>query len=333
MESRELVRTSLAFAGPERIPMALPAPYPNDFVRGGGAAPDPQHKGTGWYRAGDAWERIDTWGNTWQRLEAFSKGEVTRGALQNWDDLDRYVFPTYNDPAQYAGARTRFAAAPDKYRIGGLPGFPFNIARYLRRLDFFLEDLVLEPKLAISLLDRITELLEDMINGMADAGADAISFPEDWGTQDRLMISPTMWRQIFRPRFERLCGLAHKRGLAVFMHSCGYIYEIIGDLIEAGIDALNFDQPEIHGVDNLARNFGGKVHFWCPVDIQKTLQTGDAKTVEAAARNLVDKRGCFGGGFIAGYYGDNSVIGVDPKIQDVACQAFVKYGTFRPSNG
>ncbi len=48
-------------------------------------------------------------------------------------------------------------------------------------------------------------------------------FAEDWGTQNQLLVSPRLWRQAFRPDFERLVGHAHERRLHVLMHSCGYI--------------------------------------------------------------------------------------------------------------
>ncbi|NLT43082.1 MAG: hypothetical protein GXX93_10450, partial [Anaerolineae bacterium] len=147
------------------------------------------------------------------------------------------------------------------------------------------------------------------------------------GTQDQLLVSPRTWQKLFRPGFEQLVGAARREGLDVWMHSCGAIYEIIPDLVDIGIAVLQFDQPELHGIDNLARDFGGRVNFWCPVDIQKTLQTRDAEVIDAAAREMIEKLGCFGGGFIAGFYGSNEAIGLEPWVQDVACQAFVKYGS------
>ena len=100
--------------------------------------------------------------------------------------------------------------------------------------------------------------------------------------------------------------------------------------MEAGIDVCQFDQPELHGIDYLSENFGGRMTFWCPVDIQKTLQTGDPVKVETAAKEYVEKLGCFGGGFIAGYYASNDAIKVDPELQAVACRAFMKYGDPAP---
>ncbi|NLS78631.1 MAG: hypothetical protein GXY76_15360, partial [Chloroflexi bacterium] len=130
------------------------------------------------------------------------------------------------------------------------------------------------------------------------------------------------------PGFVRLCGVAHEVGVKVFMHSCGKMTSIIPDLIEAGIDVLQFDQPRIHGLDTLAQ-WSGQVTFWCPVDIQSTLQTRDSVLIEADAREMIAKLGNQGGGFIAGYYGGNEAIGITPEIQELACKAFVKYGWYK----
>jgi len=162
-------------------------------------------------------------------------------------------------------------------------------------------------------------------------GADGVMFCEDWGTQERLLVSPKMWRDLFKPDFTRLCAAAKQRGLHVWMHSCGYIWDIIPDLIESRIAVLQLDQPGLFGVDRLAEDFGGRVNFWCPVDIQRVLPTGDLDRIDAFARDLVERLSPFGrdggrAGFIAGYYGSNDAIGVRPEWQDHACRAFVKYG-------
>ncbi len=331
MTSRERVESALSFSGPDRIPMGLPSPYPNDFSRSG-ISPDPNRKSHGWEKKDGNWEMLDEWGNTWARLEDISKGEVAKGAIETWEMLESYEFPNYDLDMRYEKARKVFSSEKEKYRIGGIPGFPFNIARKMRRMDNFLMDLILEPDNVKGLLGKLEDILETAIIHLADAGADAVMFAEDWGAQDRLLIDPKLWRRFFKPGFERLCGVAHERGLAVFMHTCGHVYEIIGDLTEVGIDVLQFDQPELHGIDNLSRDFGGKANFWCPVDIQKTLQTKDEEKIRNAAREMIGKLGCFGGGFIAGYYGSNEAIGLDPIWQDIACRAFVDLGRYSSSS-
>jgi hypothetical protein len=166
-----------------------------------------------------------------------------------------------------------------------------------------------------------------MIRNYAAAGVDAVMFPEDWGTQTQTLVSPDLWCEEFFPRFVKLCGLAHDLGIKVFMHSCGQIEAIVPGLMEAGIDLLQFDQPDLHGIDILAgHQERGKITFWCPVDIQKTLQQRDEQVIRAKVREMLDKLWRGRGGFIAGFYGDNVSIGLDPKWQEIACDEFTKVG-------
>jgi hypothetical protein len=326
MTPREIVLKTIRFEGPERIAMSLPAPYPNDIAWGGIAA------GRNWEEAessarlgGSRWK--DEWGNTWARVDQFSMGQVVEGALRDWSQVDGYQMPAFDDPTRYEAAKASFARQADMFKIGGLPGFPFAIMRYLRRMDIFLEDLLTHPAEVRRFADRVTDLLTRCIEQWALAGADAVEFAEDWGTQERLLVSPRMWREVFKPDYAKLCEAARRNGLSVWMHSCGYIWDIIEDLIECGVAVLQMDQPGLFGIDRLAEAFGGRISFECPVDIQQVLPTGDEKRIEAFARELVHRLGRFGGGFVAGFYGDMRSIGVQPEWQDIACRAFVKYGT------
>ncbi len=327
MDSREIVLRTVEYSGPERVAASMPPPHWHDFSHAGLRL---QNYTATWQDiGGERQEYVDEWGNTWARIDRHSKGEVARGAIQDLDQVETIPLPDLANPANYQRVREAFQdPANDRFRIGGLPGFPFNIARKMRRLDQFLMDLLLDQDKIVILLRRIEDLLADTIVQYAEAGADAVMFPEDWGTQKGLMIRPDTWRKVFKPGFERLCTVAHEHGIKVFMHSCGKTTVIIPDLIEAGIDVLQFDQPQLHGLDNLAQ-FHGQITFWCPVDIQTTLQTQDAARIEADAKEMIERLGGPEGGFIAGYYGGNEAIGLDPMWQDIACRAFTRYGDYR----
>ncbi len=322
MTSREIVRHTLEYTGPERVARSF---GDSDF-RGAGCTV--KTHATEWREVGGGrWERIDEWGNTWARLEATSKGEVVKGVLASMDDLHRYQFPDYSRREDYAVAVENRAKFADKWLIGGMPGFTFNIVRKMRKLDQYLVDLLLEPESMHAFHDRIDVLLVDMIRNYAAAGVDSVMFPEDWGTQTQTLVSPDLWREEFFPRFVKLCGQAHDLGIKVFMHSCGQIEAIVPGLMEAGIDLLQFDQPDLHGIDILAGHQArGKITFWCPVDIQKTLQQRDEQVIRAKVREMLDKHWRGRGGFIAGFYGDNVSIGLDLKWQEIACDEFAKVG-------
>ncbi len=271
MNSREIVRRTLDYTGPDRVARSF---GDSDLAHASHTAAT---RATAWERAGgSAWERRDEWGNLWRRIDDTSMGEVARGVLDSLEEIDTYVFPDYSRPQDYDAVRQARAEHPDRWLVGGLPGFTFNIARKMRRLEQYLADILIERDRIRRLHDRIDELLAVMIRNYADAGADCVMFAEDWGTQIQTLISPRLWRDEFFPRTQRLCALAHGRGLKVFMHSCGQIEAIVPGLIEAGIDLLQFDQPDLHGIDVLAAHQArSRITFWCPVDIQVTLQTRD----------------------------------------------------------
>lgn len=318
----EVVKRNLDFDNPPRVARSF---EPSDMVSTSAVIPNPNGV---WTRLADgSWERTDEWGNLWGRIDKASEGEVKRGVLDNLDMWESILMPDFSNPAYYQQAREIFGVNTDMWKIGCIHGFAFSIARKMRKLDQYLIDILLEHKKLSGLHDRLDDLIIEQIDSFARIGANSIMFCEDWGTQDRLLIRPALWREEFKPRFIRLCSHAHKCGLKVFMHSCGRITAIIPDLIEAGVDLLQFDQPSLHGIDTLSRmQLLGKITFWCPVDIQKTLQTQNEDVIRAEARELIDKLWRGRGGFVAGYYEDNESIGLDPKWQQIACDEFQKWG-------
>jgi len=322
MTPREIVQRTLDYEYPDRVARSFDGP---DMAFCGSTA---KTHATDWSKVGPSrWERIDEWGNRWGRVDPTSKGEVVQGVLATLADMDNYAFPDFSDAADYENVRAARAAHPDQYLVGGLPGMAFNITRKLRRLDAYFMDLMESRDRIHALHDRVDAMLEDMIRNFAAAGTDAVMITEDWGTQQALLIDPGLWREEFFPRFERLCGLAKSLGQSVWMHSCGKIEVIVPGLMEAGVDLLQFDQPELHGLENLAAHQGrGRITFWCPVDIQKVLPLGDEALIRARAREMLDTLWRGRGGFIAGYYGDNASIGVDPAWQAWASETFVEYG-------
>jgi hypothetical protein len=155
----------------------------------------------------------------------------------------------------------------------------------------------------------------------------ALSFTEDWGTQSDLHVSPELWRRFFFPRYKRLFAAIHDCGWFVWMHSCGCITDIVPDLVDLGLDVLQFDQPDLHGIDTLASHQArGRITFWCPVDIQKTMVEGSVADVERYVRELVARLGSYGGGLVSKYYPQPELVGHTPEKTAAMCRAFRQYG-------
>jgi uroporphyrinogen decarboxylase len=327
MKSREIVNNTIEFKFPERVARSF---TPSDFVWG---SPEISIPDGNWVRVGgEAWERKDEWGNTWRRLDPTSKGEVARGAIDDLSLADSYLMPDFSNPQFYQSAKNTFAAFPDHYHIGSIHGLTFSIARKLRRMEQYLMDLVSEPETIHHLHNRIDETIRTQIDQMAAVGADCVMIAEDWGTQLDLLINPLLWRKEYKPRFFNLCAYAHGLGLKFLMHSCGKMTAIIFDLIETGVDVLQFDQPTIHNLDLLAAyQDSSRITFWCPVDIQKTLQTRNEYLIRKEAQELVRKLWRRGGGFIAGFYSDEASLRLEPEWQKMANDEFQKQPLY-PTN-
>lgn len=323
MTSREIIVRNLERTGPDRIGLQLGVDRPRDMVKTGVKLPD---DGKTW--ADDRYEyNIDIWGNTWHRIQGMSrKGEVCKPAIEDWSQLKDYQLPDLANPALYEPVGRRFAEDPDRFACAGLPGMPFAICRYLRKMEVYFEDLLLERDAVDELHRRVTDLLVEMVRQYARIGANGIMFCEDWGTQERLLVSPAMWREIYKPLYQRVCGAAHDLGLRILMHSCGYIWDIIDDLAETGVNAFQFDQPALYGLERLAEKLRANgTCLYSPVDIQRTLPTGDRTRIEEEARRMIDLFGRPDGGLIATRYGDLHGIGVKPEWDAWMMDTFEQY--------
>jgi uroporphyrinogen-III decarboxylase len=139
------------------------------------------------------------------------------------------------------------------------------------------------------------------------------------------MISPEKWRSIFKPRYARQFELIHRSNKKVWFHSCGNVRDIIGDMIDIGVDVIELLQPDVIGIEYLAREFGGCVCFCCSVDHQRTAISGTKEEIFGYARNLHESLGCYNGGLIA-YIEDYSCLGMTDRNYQWIREAFQRQG-------
>ena len=123
----------------------------------------------------------------------------------------------------------------------------------------------------------------------------------DFGTQRGLFISVPVYRDLFKPFHRQINDLIHRRTKwKTFIHSCGGIFSLIPDLLDAGFDILNPVQCSAAGMDaeRLKQQFGKDLVFWGGgVDTQKTLPYGTPEQVAQEVRQRIDIFNQ-GGGFV-----------------------------------
>ena len=313
MTPREVVARTIRFQGADRIPYTLAEPYGSDVAEINMQPSTDARPRTG----------TDEWGCLWNNIGICNLGEVKAPALKEWADWSTLRIPDIKDPKRWAplaGARER---AGDKFLLAEGISL-YERVHFIRGLENAWMDIHTNPDELGRLIDILVEMNLYAIQQYAAAGADGFMWCDDWGLQDRLMISPDAWRTIWKPRYARVYEAAHKAGLLTFMHSCGDITAILNDLIEAGLDVIKMDQQENMGVERLGREFGGRITFWCPVDIQATMVHGTMDEIRAYCRKLVACLGRPKGGFIAKFYDDPVGAGHRQEAIDTMCEEFLK---------
>jgi len=318
MTSKEIIRQNIEYNCDERIGFNFTQEgWLNDFISAGVAHGIETKKWT----EGNVEYNTDIWGNLWHRYTDMSAGgEVLKPILEDWADLDTLELPELSKPEFFTSAR-EVGKNKEQFTVGNMPGWVFATTRYMRKMEIYFMDIVVEREKIDILHDKITTVLEGVIEEYGKAGLDSIMFWEDLGIQDRTLIGPDMWRDLYREHYERLTSKAHQYNMKVIQHSCGYNWALIDDLCEAGIDCFQFDQPAVYDQIELAKKLKKhKVGLFSPCDIQKVLPTGDRAFIEKETKRMIDN---FRGGLIAKNYPDLHGIGVNPEWDKWAYDIFV----------
>jgi uroporphyrinogen decarboxylase len=172
------------------------------------------------------------------------------------------------EQAAIEGAR-KLRQQTDRAIIGLFGGNLLELGQWFYRNDNFFVLLAGEPQQAHRFLDKLMEIhlrnLEVFLRTVAPH-IDIVLFGDDLGMQTGPQISPAMYREFFKPR-ERLLWQIVKRQaphLKIQLHCCGGVRELLPDLIEAGLDAINPVQITCRGMDpaGLKRDFGSQLTFW-----------------------------------------------------------------------
>jgi uroporphyrinogen decarboxylase len=142
------------------------------------------------------------------------------------------------------------------------------------------------------MINRIVDFTAEYIKAVleaADGLIDVVRADEDMGTMDRLLISPEMWREYYKPGFKQIFEIVHSYGARVWMHSCGYIAPLLEDFIQIGADCWNPLPPYVKGnePENVKRICRGRISLDGGVN-HKILISGTKADVRNATRHVLD---------------------------------------------
>jgi uroporphyrinogen decarboxylase len=237
--------------------------------------------------------------------DAYEERTLTApGFFEDYSDptaIDDFNWP---DPCEHMSlndCRNAIDKAPPGMAVMGIMwSAHFQDACAAFGMETALMNMMTEPEMFRGVIDRITEFYLKANEIFYEAGKsrlDAVLIGNDFGSQNGLMLSPDLLRELVFPGTKKLIDQAHSHGLKVIHHSCGAVADIIPDLIAMGVDVIHPIQALATGMEpqNLKSRFGGKVSFCGGVDAQNLLVNGSPEEIRS---KVIELRSIFPTGLI-----------------------------------
>lgn len=242
----------------------------------------------------------------------------------NWPGVDWFDFSNMN-------------ALLDEYRDYAIMASGASVFQHptlVRGLNNVLCDMMVFPEMAEYLMDKYTDFYVEYFAKMFEVTQgriDIFRIADDFGMQDRPLISTELFRKFSKPRIKKLVDMAHAYSVKVMFHSCGSVVDFIDELIEIGVDILDPIQPRAKGMkpSHIKQRFGKSICLHGSIDTQYTLPKGSAEEVEEEVKDRICKLGVDGGFIIA----PSHTLQPDVPVENIIrlYESIAKYGTYANS--
>jgi len=248
-------------------------------------------------------------------------GHPTTPFLPDWQAFEGFKPPEIQEERRMERFPEWRRIADDRYLLASLDISGFTVYTFLRGFENSMMDFLLEKDRFAALMDMIIDFENEMISLAARWGFHGIHFVDDWATQTGLMISPRLWRDLFKPRYKKQFDHAHRKGLHVWYHCCGDCTEIVPDFCEIGVDVMNIAQPNVVDLARLSLQLRDNSCFLMPISYQTVSISGTVGEIHREAERMYSWLGSERGGFI-GYVEEYGCMGMSPQNYEACAEAF-----------
>lgn len=284
---------------------------------------------------------VDEWGVEWAMPKAgglyFDMVGHPLRAVSDASELTNRNWPDGANKARFRGLRQQaeqLAAHGLALTLAPAYGGILESAAWLRGYENFYMDLIRNPVLIEAILNATLRFHIDFWRAALEQVGDLLDVAveyDDLGWQWGLLISEEMYRRYVKPRHKELFEFikAHSRA-AIFLHSCGAVYDLIPDFIDTGVDILNPVQVSAAGMGKtrqLKEEFGNDLVFWGGgVDTQAILPRGSAEAVREEVKLRIGDLAPGGGFVFAAVH--NIQPDVPPENIMAMWEAWQEYGSY-----
>jgi uroporphyrinogen decarboxylase len=283
---------------------------------------------------------IDSWGSGQKEIspgEWFPGVHPLKDATTIQEIEDYPGWPDMSDPSRVAHVREDAAALAEanEYAILATPWllFPLERAFAMQGMDTFLLNLAIYPDFARALLEKTAQLCKELMGPFLEAlgeNVDIIKIGDDLGTQDSLLMSPDMYREILKPiHADYISFIKEHTDAKVFFHTDGDVVPLIDDFIEMGVDILNPIQTSAGKMADLAglkERFGNNIVFCGGIDTHRVLPSGTPEEVREEVKRVIRLLGDGGGYMVSSVH--TIMNDVPPENVLAMVDAVEEFGTY-----
>jgi hypothetical protein len=152
----------------------------------------------------------------------------------------------------------------------------------------------LQTEAALNNMELLRQAVGDKLDVIIISGT-------DFGMQNGLLVSPDLFRELWKPLYKKMNDWVHTRTRwKTFFHTDGAVMPLLDDFVDMGVDILNPVQCSATGMEaeTVKAKYGRTLVFWGGgVDTQRTLPFGTPNEVRAEVAERVRIFGA-GGGFV-----------------------------------
>jgi uroporphyrinogen decarboxylase len=151
-------------------------------------------------------------------------------------------------------------------------------------------------------LAHLDEFYTDFFRNILDECGDHLDIfgmGDDFAGNAGMLISPDLWRELFKPLYAKWFGMAKDKGLFTFMHCCGKLTDVLPELIDIGLDAWQTVQTHLTGqsAEFLKKEFGAHLTFIGAIDTSNIMSFASPEEVRKHVQTQISALGK-GGGYI-----------------------------------
>ncbi len=237
----------------------------------------------------------------WARIWSIEENEVTyyvRGTINTEEDFENFSPPDSFDYDRLD--RLRKVIKNNEYELAVVGGIhdAFEIPSQMRGVNNFLIDLYQNPSFARRIIETSVDYNIELAKTMIDLGVDALISGDDYAYKHGPFMSVKLFREFIASYLKKIVNAVHRKGIPFIKHCDGYIWPILDDIVNTGIDALHPIEPQAEmSLKEVKDKYGDKICVMGNVDVTNILPLGTVEDTVRDVKRCIEEA-ANGGGYI-----------------------------------